>query len=58
LIAGCACWGILDRREQARQQAQAQTQTQQAQQVSASQMDAFKKAFSACMEGKQYIAKF
>jgi hypothetical protein len=33
-------------------------QSQQAQQVTQSQMDGFKKAFSACMEGKNYIAKF
>jgi hypothetical protein len=45
---------------QAQQQAQqqAQAQAQQTQQASQAQMDNFKKAFSACMEGKQYIAKF
>ena len=34
---------------------QAQSNVQQA---TAQQMDAFKKAFSACMEGKKYTAKF
>lgn len=33
-------------------------QAQQAQQATAAQLDGFRKAFSACMEGKQYIAKF
>lgn len=46
------------RREQAEAQQQAQAQAQQAQAATAGQMDAFKKAFSACMEGKNYIAKF
>ena len=45
------------RHEQAAQQ-QAQTQYQQSQQASEAQLQGFKKAFSACMEGKQYIAKF
>jgi len=48
------------RGRQAEQQAQqqVQAQSQQTQQASQVQMDNFKKAFSACMEGKQYIAKF
>jgi hypothetical protein len=41
---------------QAQQQVQAQEQSQQA--ATQAQIDGFKKAFSACMEGKQYIAKF
>ncbi|MDX1556109.1 MAG: glycine zipper domain-containing protein [Xanthomonadales bacterium] len=46
------------RQQQEAAQQQAQAQAEQAQQVTQGQMDAFKKAFSACMEGKNYIAKF
>jgi hypothetical protein len=46
------------KKEQAAAQQQAAAQSQQSQQATQAQMDAFKKAFSACMEGKQYIAKF
>jgi len=46
------------RREQASAQEQAQSQAQQSQQATQAQMDNFKKAFSACMEGKNYIAKY
>lgn len=46
------------RQQQETAQQQAQAQATQAQQVTQSQLDAFKKAFSACMEGKNYIAKF
>jgi len=46
------------RREQAEAQQQTQAQARQAQQATQGQMDNFKKAFSACMEGKNYIAKF
>ena len=46
------------RQEQAYAQQDAAAQQQQQQQVTTSQMDGFKKAFSACMEGKNYIAKF
>ena len=62
-----AAWGagvglIAGRRRARMQQEYAQqevaSQSQQSQQVTASQMDSFKKAFSACMEGKNYIAKF
>ncbi len=42
--------------QQATQQAQAQGQ--QAQQATAQQLDAFKKAFSACLEAKNYMVKF
>jgi hypothetical protein len=48
------------RGKQAEQEAQeqVQAQTQAAQQGSEAQMIAFRNAFSACMEGKQYVAKF
>jgi hypothetical protein len=46
------------KKEQAAAQQQAAAQSQQSQQATQAQMDAFKKAFSACMEGKNYIAKF
>jgi len=59
---GAAAGLIAGRRQGKSQQAQAQQQTQaqaqQAQQATQRQMDNFKKAFSACMEGKNYIAKF
>jgi uncharacterized protein YcfJ len=45
------------RGRQAQEQAQ-QQQAQSAQQGSAAQMDAFRKAFSACIEGKKYTVKF
>jgi hypothetical protein len=38
--------------------AQVEQQSQAAQQSTAAQMDGFKKAFSACMEGKNYMVKF
>jgi len=38
--------------------AQGQAQVQQAEASAAQQMDAFKKAFSACMESKKYTVKF
>ncbi|HQR44681.1 MAG TPA: YMGG-like glycine zipper-containing protein [Thermoanaerobaculia bacterium] len=48
------------RKKQAEAQAsqQAQAQGQQAQQASAQQIDAFKRSFCACLEGKKYIAKY
>lgn len=46
------------RMEQAEAQQQAAVQTVETQQATQAQIDGFKKAFSACMEGKQYIAKF
>jgi hypothetical protein len=59
---GAAVGVVAGRRKgrQAEQQAQQQVadQSQQAQQASQAQIDNFKKAFSACMEGKQYTAKF
>lgn len=59
---GAALGLIRGRRRGAQQQQQAQqqvqAQTEQQQQLTQSQMDNFKKAFSACMEGKNYIAKY
>lgn len=46
------------RQQQAQAQQQVQTQEQTQQAASQAQIDGFKKAFSACLEGKQYIAKF
>ena len=46
------------KREQRHAEEQIQAQAQQAEQVGESQLDAFKKAFSACMEGHNYISKF
>jgi hypothetical protein len=48
------------RGRQAEQQAQQQVQQQSAEQaqVTEAQLDAFRNGFSACLEGKQYIAKF
>jgi hypothetical protein len=45
------------RREQEAASQQVAAQTQQAQQATQQQLDDFKKAFSACLEGKNYIAK-
>jgi len=59
---GAAAGVVAGRRRgrQAEQQAQQQVeaQSQQTQQASQAQMNNFKKAFSACLEAKQYIAKF
>lgn len=58
-----AAAGVVAGRHRARkaeQQAaqQGQQQVQQAQAATAQQMDGFKKAFSACLEGKKYMVKF
>ncbi|KAA9131982.1 hypothetical protein F3N42_07360 [Marinihelvus fidelis] len=45
-------------RERAESQMAAAEQSGQAEAHTAAQIDGFKKAFSACMEGKDYIAKF
>jgi hypothetical protein len=42
--------------QQAQQQVQQQSQSQT--QATEAQMNAFRNGFSACLEGKQYIAKF
>lgn len=58
---GAAAGVIAGRRRghQAQEEAQqqAQSQSQQAQQASQHQLDNFKKAFSACLEGKSYLVK-
>ena len=47
-----------DLAEQAQQQqAQADSAKQQAQKATAEQVEGFKKAFSACLEAKDYVAK-
>lgn len=46
------------RAQQQQAQQQAAAQSQQAQQASQAQLDGFRKAFSACMEAKNYVAKF
>lgn len=57
-----AAIGLIAGRRHARMQEQgaqqqAQAQAAQTQQASQAQIDGFKKAFSACMEGKKYVAK-
>lgn len=46
------------RREKSAASEQAAVQTQQQQAATQEQIENFKKAFSACMEGKNYIAKY
>ncbi|HEX6901238.1 MAG TPA: glycine zipper domain-containing protein [Thermoanaerobaculia bacterium] len=46
------------RQTQAQAQQQVEQQAQQAQQVTFEQQEAFKKAFSACLEAKKYVVKF
>ena len=46
------------RRARSEAQAQVETQTAQAQQATAQQLENFKKAFSVCLEAKQYLVKF
>lgn len=59
---GAAAGAIAGRRRgrqaQAQAEAQVQQQSQQAQQASAQQIDAFRKAFSVCLEAKQYMVKY
>lgn len=45
------------KKEQAAAQQQSAAQSEQTQQATQTQIDGFKKAFSACLEGKNYIAK-
>lgn len=56
--AGLVAGRRRSRIHQAEAQQQAAGQAQQVQQATQAQLDGFKKAFSACMEGKYYIAKF
>ncbi len=59
---GAAAGLLMGRRRGAEAQkhatAQAQSQAQQAQQATAQQVDAFKKAFSVCLEAKNYMVKY
>ncbi len=59
---GAATGAVAGRRKKKQAEAsatqQAQAQGQQAQQATAQQMQSFKKAFCACLEGKKYIAKY
>jgi hypothetical protein len=59
---GAAAGAIAGRRRarRARSEAQAQVEAQaaQAQQATAEQLENFKKAFSVCLEAKQYLVKF
>jgi hypothetical protein len=59
---GAAIGGIAARRrahrESAAAQQQAQAQSASAQQATAEQLGNFKKAFSVCLEAKDYLAKF
>jgi hypothetical protein len=56
--AGAAAGAIAGRRRKKQAEAQAQSQSQAAEQYSAEQTTNFKKAFSACLEGKKYMVKF
>jgi hypothetical protein len=58
-----AAAGVVAGRSRARRagagaEAEAQAQTQQIQQATKEQTDAFKKAFSVCLESKKYMVKF
>lgn len=59
---GAAAGAIISRRRtrqaQASASAQAEQQAQQAAQATQEQMDNFKKAFSVCLEGKNYLVKY
>lgn len=59
---GAAAGAVAGRRKakkaQAQTEQQGQQQVQQAQALSKEQTDAFRRAFSACLEGKKYIAKY
>ena len=59
---GAAVGAVAGRRrgraEQQQAQQQVQAQSQQAQQYSEDQLGNFRKAFSACLEAKQYVVKF
>ena len=46
------------RRQKAEASAQIEHQNQRSQAVTAEQIEGFKKAFTACLEAKDYVAKF
>jgi hypothetical protein len=56
--AGVVAGGARKRGAQRQAQAQAEAQTQQVQAATQQQMDAFKKAFSVCLEAKKYMVKY
>jgi Glycine-zipper domain len=55
---GAATGAIAGRRRKKQAEAQAQSQSQAAAQYSEEQTTNFKKAFSACLEGKKYMVKY
>ena len=55
--AGAAAGAIAGRHRRKQAEAQAAQQSASSQQATAQQMDAFKKAFGACMDAKKYIVK-
>jgi len=59
---GAAAGAIVSRRRTRRAKAEAsqqvETQSEQAQQFTAEQIENFKKAFSVCLEAKEYMVKF
>jgi hypothetical protein len=55
---GATAGAVSGRRKGKQAQAQADQQTAQTQAATAQQIDNFKKAFSACLEGKKYQVKF
>ncbi len=59
---GAGAGAVVARRKTKRAKAdasqQVEQQSQQAQQATAEQIENFKKAFSVCLEGKQYMVKF
>jgi hypothetical protein len=55
---GAASGAVVGRVRGRKAQEQAQQQVQGTQKATAEQMDAFKKAFSVCLEAKKYMVKF
>jgi Glycine-zipper domain len=54
---GAATGAVVGRSRRKQAESQAAQQSASSQQATAQQMDAFKKAFGACMEAKKYIVK-
>ena len=55
---GAATGALVNRRRAKRAQQENEANIQASQQATDSQMANFKKAFSACLEGKKYVAKY
>jgi len=55
---GAATGAVAGRSRRKQAEAQAQQQTQSTQKATAQQMDNFKKAFSVCLEAKNYMVKY